>query len=545
VWIPGSYMVREFARHLSALTARQGGTDCALQQLDKTTWAVRSSGRRALTLRWRVYAFDTSVRAAFLDTHRGFFNGTGLFLRAHGREQEPHRLQIGRLQARWSVATAMTAVAGGGGKVFEAASYDELVDHPVALGDFWRGEFLAAGVPHELVVSGAQPGFDGQRLLDQTRRICQAAIRFWHGEDGSRPPFARYVFLLNAVEDGYGGLEHRASSALIAARRDLPRVGHEAQGDGHATLLGLISHEYFHTWNVKRLKPAEFARVDFDRENYTRLLWFFEGFTSYYDDLLLRRAGLIDAERYLRFVAKAVNAVAATPGRRLQSVAEASFDAWNKYYRVDENTLNATVSYYQKGALIALALDLRLRRRAASLDAVMRALWRRSGGGPIAEADIVDAVRAAGGRSCAADLAAWVHGRDELPLAEALAEFGIAWRTDRAGWAASLGLRLTEGPVSGVQVKSVLAGGAAAAAGVCAGDELLAIDGWRLRHFDDALGWVGREQPFALLLVRDQRVMTVTIRPDAASPLGSTVALSLAERPGRAARERRRGWIGA
>jgi predicted metalloprotease with PDZ domain len=545
VWIPGSYLVREFARHLSALSARQGSRACAVEPLDKTTWRVRCQGRGALTLRWRVYAFDTSVRAAFVDERRGFFNGTSLLLRAHGREHEPHRLRIGRLGPGWSVATAMTAVGTGRGKWFEAAGYDELVDHPVALGAFWRGEFVAAGVPHELVVVGAPPGFDGPRLLDLTQRICRETIAFWHGEDGSKPPFGRYVFLLHAAEEGYGGLEHRASTALTIARRDLPRRGDEALGDGQVTLLGLISHEYFHAWSVKRLKPAEFARLDLERENYTRLLWFFEGFTSYYDDLLLRRAGLIDAARYLKLVAKAINAVATTPGRRLQSVAEASFDAWNKYYRADENTPNATVSYYQKGALIALALDLRLRRRGASLDAVMRRLWRGSGGGPIGEDEIAAALRAVGRRSFAPELAQWVHGRDDLPLAEALAEFGISWRTERAGWAASLGLRLNEGPVTGVQVKSVLDGSAAAAAGVSAGDELLAIDGWRLRRFDDALTWVGRDQPFALLVVRDQRLVTLTLRPDPASPLASTVALKLADRPAKAARERRRGWIDA
>ncbi len=545
VWIPGSYMVREFARHLSALSARQGSRACEVLPLDKTTWRVRCEGRRTLTLSWRVYAFDTSVRAAFVDARRGFFNGTSLLLRVHGREHEPHRLRIGRLVEGWSIATAMTAVAAGDGREFEAASYDELVDHPVALGEFWRGEFVAGGVPHELAVSGAPPGFDAARLLDCTRRICRETIRFWHGDDRSRPPFARYLFLLHAVEDGYGGLEHRASSALLIARRDLPRLGEKALGDGQVTLLGLIGHEYFHAWNVKRLKPAEFAHLDFERENYTRLLWFFEGFTSYYDDLLLRRVGLIDAGRYLKLLAKAINAVAATPGRRLQSVAEASFDAWNKYYRSDENTANATVSYYQKGALVALALDLRLRLRGASLDEAMRALWRATGGGPIGEDEIAAALREIGARPLAAELARWVHGRDDLPLAEALAAFGIAWQTERAGWAASLGLRLTEGPVTGVQVKSVLVGSAAAAAGVSAGDELLAIDGWRLRRFDDALAWVGRDRAFELLLARDQRLHTLTLRPEPESPLASTVVLKLADRPAKAARERRRDWIDA
>jgi len=216
-------------------------------------------------------------------------------------------------------------------------------------------------------------------------------VSFWHGR--GKPPVSRYVFLLNAVDDGYGGLEHRASTALLCTRRQLPRQGDSETSDGYVTLLGLISHEYFHTWNVKRLKPRDFERIDFGHENYTRLLWFFEGFTSYYDDLLLLRAGLIDAPRYLRLLAKTVSAVLATPGRRLQSVAESSFDAWVKYYRSDENTPNATISYYAKGSLVALALDLSLRAGGGTLDQAMRLLWTACGGGAIDEADIAQALQ--------------------------------------------------------------------------------------------------------------------------------------------------------
>ncbi len=540
VWIPGSYMVREFGRHLSQLEARQGQRPVALAQLDKTRWLARCSGRAALTVSYRVYAFDTSVRTAFLDARRGFFNGTSLFLRAEGHEAEPHRVTLGQLPAGWQAATGMRAA---GSRSYEAADYDELVDHPFELGTFWRGRFEAGGVPHEFVVAGAWPGFDGQRLLDDTRRICEQQIRFWHAASHSRPPFERYVFMLNAVDEGYGGLEHRASTALISTRRDLPRKAMEGVSDGYVTLLGLISHEYFHTWNVKRLKPAEFARYDYTQENYTRLLWFFEGLTSYYDDLLLLRAGLIDASRYLKLLAKAINAVAATPGRQVQSVAEASFDAWVKYYRADENTPNATVSYYLKGSLVGLALDLRLREHGASLDDVMRALWQRSGGGPISEADIAEVLREQAGRDFSPELQAWVHGTAELPLAELLETVGVQQRTERNGWAASLGLRLSEGPVTGVQVKQVLAGSAAMQAGLSAGDELLAIDGWRLRRFDDALNWIERGKPFELTLVRDQRLMNLRVVPQADTALAQTVVLSLVDKPTKPVMARRRAWL--
>lgn len=572
VWIAGSYMVRDFGRHLSGLTAQQAQRELPVEQLDKTRWQVRCSGRGALVLRYRVYAFDTSVRAAFLDAARGFFNGSSLCLRVLGREQAPHRLQLGRLPPGWQVATAMTPAEtsanapapASAALAFEAANYDELVDHPVELGRFWRASFQAGGVPHELVVVGALPGFDGQRLLADTQRICEQQIALWHGggpgERHSPLPFQRYVFLLNAVAEGYGGLEHRASTALIAARRDLPRerVDPMANGDGYVTLLGLISHEYFHTWNVKRLKPAELVTLDHQQENYTRLLWFFEGFTSYYDDLILLRCGLIDAARYLKLLAKAINAVAATPGRAVQSVAESSFDAWVKYYRSDENTPNATISYYLKGALVALAFDLTLRSEGASLDDVMRGLWQRAGGDasgaagaagngdrPITEPDIAAVLAAVAGRPLTDELRDWVHGTDELPIADLLQAAGVQLRPERSGFAAALGLRLSEGPVSGVQVKSVLDGGAAGIAGVSAGDELLAVDGWRIRRLDEALSWVARDQAFDLLLVRDQRVMTLRLRPDVAAPLADTVSLHLQDKPGRTVATRRRAWLGA
>ena len=549
VWINGSYMVREFGRHLSGLQARQGRRSVPLRQLDKSRWladcGTTRSGRAALVVQYRVYAFDTSVRAAFLDDRRGFFNGTSLCLRVVGQEAAPHRLQLGRLPPDWEAATAMAPAADGTPLAFDAAGYDDLVDHPVELGSFWRGSFSAGGVPHHIVVAGALPGFDGDRLLADAQRICSAQIAFWHGDDGSAPPFGHYLFLLNAVDDGYGGLEHRASTALIAARRDLPRRGMDGIPDGYLTLLGLISHEYFHSWNVKRLKPADLATVDWQRENHTGLLWFFEGFTSYYDELMLLRCGLIDAPRYLRLLAKTVNAVATTPGRQVQSVAAASFDAWVKYYRPDENTPNATVSYYLKGALVALCFDLTLRQQGRSLDVVLRGLWKRSGGGPITEADIAEVLAQVAGRRLDAELQAWVHGTGELPVADLLATLGVRAQAERAGLAASLGLRLSEGPVSGVQVKHVLAGSAAAVAGLSAGDELLAIDGWRIRRLDDAQAWMQREQPFSVLLVRDQRVLTRVVQPQPASPLASTLALQLQDRPPRAVAARRRAWLDA
>jgi predicted metalloprotease with PDZ domain len=551
VWIPGSYMVREFSRHLQGLSARQGARELPLRQLRKNAWQVDCQGRAALVLSYQVYAFDPSVRAAFLDAQRGFFNATSLCLRAHGREQEPHAIELGPLPAGWQVATAMNPAEPGR---YVAADYDELLDHPFELGAFWRGEFMAGGVPHELVVAGALPVFDGERLLADTQRLCEAQIAFWHGRRnghaavGGTPPFTRYVFLLNAVDEGYGGLEHRASTALISARRDLPVLGQRESSEGYVRLLGLISHEYFHTWNVKRLRPAEFAEFDYEQENYTELLWFFEGFTSYYDDLFLLRCGLIDEARYLKLMSSTLSAVLATPGRRQQSLAEASFDAWVRYYRPDENTPNSTVSYYAKGALLAWALDLSLRSSEAqpsSLDELMRLLWQRSGGGPISEAQILAGVAELGGPARAEELRHWVHGCDELPLPALLERLGLRWNADKASLAQRLGLRLDKGG-EGLVIKQVLQGSVAQAAGLSAGDELLACNGWRLRKLDEALLTLQPQAPqrLELLLARDQRMLSLGLDLPLEAPADAPVRLSPADKPSARAQSLRRAWLG-
>ncbi len=552
VWIPGSYLVREFARHLSGLEAHQEGRAIDLRQLDKASWLAPCRGSAALTVSYFVHAFDVSVRSAYLDARRGFFNGTSVCLRVHGREDEPHALALAGLPAGWDVATAMPA--GAQRSEFVAADYDELVDHPFELGRFWRGRFEAGGVAHEFVVAGALPGFDHARLLADTQRICATQIAFWHGAGAARAelPFARYVFLLDAVDDGYGGLEHRASTALIANRRDLPNAaaaGGEAS-DGYVKLLGLVSHEYFHAWNVKRLRPAEFARLDYAQENYTRLLWFFEGFTSYYDDLMLRRAGLIDAPRYLKLVATTASGVLGTPGRKVQSLAQASFDAWVKYYRPDENTPNATVSYYTLGSLVALALDLELRsagKGRASLDAVMRRLWQASGGGPVSEDDIVAAVAATAGRArgaaLGARLRAWVHGTDDIALPDALARFGVRWREQAPTLAQRWGLRVAESALTGVRVTHVLRGGAAEAAGLAAGDELLGVEGWRLRRLDDAAPLLPAKGSARLLASRDQRLLELSIATP--STAAGAVQLALDEGASAASRALRKAWLHA
>ncbi len=521
VWIPGSYMVREFSKHLQDLSCSQAGRSCSLTQMDKARWEVRADPGQPLEIRYTVYALDNSVRSAWLDSARGFFNATSLCLIAQGCDAQPHTLELVPPAAHpsWRLATGLSVqrVDSRGFGVYQAADYDELADCPVEMGDFWRAEFEACGVVHRVVVAGALPSFDRERLLRDTQKICETAIHFWHGASAQTVdvPFRHYTFLLNAVDDNYGGLEHRNSTALIAARRDLPRLGEPKTSEGYTTLLGLISHEYFHTWNVKRLRPAAFARYDYSRENYTDLLWFFEGFTSYYDDLLLRRAGLIDDAAYMRLLNKSINQVLQAPGRKVQSVAQASWDAWIKYYRQDENTPNATISYYQKGALVALCIDLTLRQQGgATLDDVMRALWQRCQGGPMDEADVLAVLHTLSGRSWAKEIRAWVHGTRELPLRPLLASQDVQVHEDPAQAAQRLGLRVTE--TGGVlRIKTVLQGGAAQRTGLCAGDEWLGVElasgGWRLSKLDELGAVLGPARSCVALVSRDKRLLRLPL----------------------------------
>mgnify|MGYP000879290455 FL=1 len=542
VWIPGSYLVREFAKNLQNLHCRQGTKTVPAQQSDKATWMVECGAEQPLEVRYEVYAFDNSVRTAWLDATRGFFNGTSLCLQVDGQQDQAHALELvaDEAIATWSVATGLEPVKVNkhGFGSYRADNYDTLVDCPVEMGPFWSGSFVACGIPHRFVVAGAPPSFDGAKLLADTQAICEAEIRFWHGDiiknhsktskkdEGQSPiPFKSYVFMLNAVADGYGGLEHKNSTALICKRADLPRLPRTTlaptthkQPEGYFTLLGLISHEYFHTWNVKRLRPAELATYDYTQENYTELLWFFEGFTSYYDDLLLRRAGLIDNAAYLKLLTKTVNGVAQTPGRKVQSVAQASFDAWIKYYRQDENTPNATVSYYTKGSLVALCLDLTLRAEGrTTLDAVMRGLWARCQGGPMSEQDLLAVLQQLGERSFAPELAHWVHSTKELPSVALLEQHGIQVHQEPDQVAQQLGLRVKEN--GGLLIQHVLRGGVAEKAGFASGDEWIAVQpggseahgAWRLQTLDDFVLFAGNARKVTAIVSRDKRLLTLSL----------------------------------
>src|SRR5690606_28799823 len=331
-WIPGSYLLREFARHIVGIRAESGGRAIVIEQADKSSWWCRGA-QGELVVTAEIYALDASVRGAFFDTRRAFFNGTSLFLMPQDREHEPVELDLEPPSdprcAEWRVATAMRPVAvdeRGFGR-YRAADYDELIDHPFEISAFEQVEFAAGGVPHRLVVAGRFDS-DLERVAADLKQLCEAQIGFF----GRPAPFDRYWFLCVATGGGYGGLEHRASSSLMFDRDDLPKIGEPGIPPSYQRFLALASHEYFHAWHVKRTKPAAFMPYRLDRRNHTRLLWVFEGITSYYQELFPLRSGLVGCEAFLTRLAHLLTRVYRTPGRLRQSLADASFNAWDILY---------------------------------------------------------------------------------------------------------------------------------------------------------------------------------------------------------------------
>jgi predicted metalloprotease with PDZ domain len=558
-WVPGSYLVREFARHLVRVRAWCAGREVPIAKERKDTWRAGAC-EGPLTVMAEVFAFDQSVRTAYLDARRGYFNGASVFLCPVGREAAACEVEIARPAdpacAAWRVATTLPRVDApdhGFGR-YRADDYDALIDHPVEMADFAFAAFAAGGVPHEIAVTGRHHG-DLDRLARDLARVCGWQVALFDGKD-ARPPFDRYLFQVTVVGEGYGGLEHRSSTSLICRREEMPAAGSSEVSDDYLTLLGLASHEYFHAWNVKRIKPAAFVPYDLAAEAYTRLLWAFEGITSYYDDLALVRSGVIAPARYLEVVGRTVTGVLRTPGRLRQSVAESSFDAWIKFYRQDENSPNALVSYYAKGSLVALALDLTLRQRGRSLDDVMRALWQRHGRTGIGVPE--DGVERIASEVAGADLrsffARYVEGTEDLPLAELLADFGVNLELrpaqgpgDRGGKAASGPLpRASLGARVGADMKvvHVYSGGAAERAGLAPGDQLVALDG--LKASSDTLrALLDRTAPGETVGVHAfRRDELLEHRLTLAAPALDTCVLRLADDAPPAALQRRAAWLG-
>jgi len=558
-WIPGSYMIREFARNIVRITALAGARKLALEKLDKHTWRA-AAARGPVELAYEVYAWDLSVRAAHLDETHGFFNGTSVFLLPIGLEHEPCTVDIlppaGDRHADWKVATGLAPARGTrrlGFGTYQAANYDELIDCPVEMGTFELGRFEVLGIPHEIAVTGRVPRLDIDRLTADLARVCEAQIRLFEPRS-KKAPFPRYTFMTMAVGDGHGGLEHRNSTALLCKRDNLPFRGMKDTTEGYRNFLGLASHEYFHSWNVKRIRPAAFVPYDLTQENYTRLLWAFEGFTSYYDDLMLVRSRLLSEKQYFETLAKTFTTVMQRTGRLKQSIADSSFDAWIKYYRQDENAPNSVVSYYQKGSLVGLALDLTLRAETkgrVSLDDVMRALWKRArdGGADYAgveEDAFVEIAEQVSGIALERRLREWTEGTHDPDFASLLAPFGIQFAARPAVDAPHFALLGVKTASSGTDCRlaHVFDGSPARRAGLSANDVLVALGGLRITpsNLDSLLARYAAGDVVECLAFRRDELMRFEVKLATQPPLRYT--LTADEKPPKAAQRLKAGWLG-
>jgi len=498
VWIPGSYMIRDFSKQITSIHAyeinakRHLISPLTMDQIDSDTWQVHTI-KHPILIQSKIYAFDQSVRTAYLAADRGFYNHSSLCLQAVGKTNEPCLIVIEENKeiASFEVVTSLTAkkISKNGFGTYIAQNYDELIDHPVSLGNYQKLAWKSYGIPHQMVIQGAIGKIDTQRLVKDLQAITQAHIAFFEPVT-HLAPFQEYIFHVNATATGYGGLEHRSSTALLCTRADLPYKDSTLIKKSYEDFLGLCSHEYFHAWNVKNIQPKVFQPYQLQQRNHTNLLWLFEGFTSYYDDLQLLRSKRITLNTYLERMSMTLNQVLKHSGRLNQSVSQSSFDAWTKYYLSDENTPNAVVSYYAKGSLIALALDLTIREythQEKSLDDVMQVLWKRHGnlneiGQGIAEDGFKDIVLSAIGEDFTST---WNHfekrfilGTEDLPLKALLNSQSFTLEeiplTSSDLALARLGIRSTAVD-GGVKITHLLDFGSAQKAGIAVGDVIISI----------------------------------------------------------------------
>ena len=474
-WIPGSYLIREFSKHIESVRAYdEEGRLLEIQKFEKNKWRLFNTDHELITVEYDVYAYDLSVRGAYVDQTRLYVNPACACLGLEGQEDKAVEVELflpDELK-HFQLATGMASKSLVKGRfTLKAKNYAELIDAPFELAEQTRFSFEANGIPHEFVVSGKH-AMNAARMQQDIEKICATEISMF----GSAP-FSNYTFMTMATANSYGGLEHPNSTSLISPREDLPKANEpEEPSEDYQRFLGLCSHEYFHSWLVKFIRPENFVNYDLNKEGYTSLLWIFEGFTSYYDDLILLRSGVISQASYIKLLKTQIDRYLQNPGRFVQSVSESSFDAWVKFYRQDENSNNAGTSYYNKGCLVALCLDLGLRLRGSSLDALMHKLYENALKGiQVHERTIVELCNELTGDNWIEQINHLINTTDELPLDQLFPEFGLSYslKNDKS---LPLGLKLVEKP-EGVLVQSARRDGAAAQAGLSAHDVIIAIDG--------------------------------------------------------------------
>lgn len=472
VWAPGSYLVREFARHVEGFTAQAGSENLRIEKITKNTWRVYHPKASSFTVRYKVYAYELSVRTSFLDAAHGYVNGTSVFMYPADAKQLPSTLEVKPASGWTQVSTSLKPA--GAPNTFRSESYDELADSPIEIGNQKVLSFEANGTPHTVAMFGQAAKLDETKLLADMKKVCEEAHRVV-----GRNPLDRYLFIVHNIDRGTGGLEHLYSTTLSVSRNAY------ASDAGYKGFLGLVAHEYFHLWNVKRIRPVALGPFDYDNENYTRMLWVSEGGTSYFGDLLVQRAGFVSVDDYLASTSNGITRVENTPGNKQQSAAESSFDAWIKGYRPNENSSNTGISYYDKGELIGAVLDLMIINETKGqkhLDDVMRYLYdeyyvKKKRG--FTDEEYQAAVAKIAGRRYDDFFRRYVYGTEMLPYATALGYAGLKLTVTPAPAEAALGATISSANGK-YTVTSTSREGSAWQGGLNVNDEILALDGARL-----------------------------------------------------------------
>ncbi|MBI4782331.1 MAG: M61 family metallopeptidase [Oscillatoriophycideae cyanobacterium NC_groundwater_1537_Pr4_S-0.65um_50_18] len=543
VWTPGSYLVREYARHLQDFTVCQGDADPTPQnqrvwrKCSKNHWQIETGGASELTVCYRIFANELTVRTNHLDATHGFFNGAALFFFIPGFEKLPIQVTIAPPHPDWRVSTALPSVAGQA-NTFVAADFDTLVDSPFEIGNHQLYEFEVMGKPHELAIWG-RSNMAIDRLIADTQKVIQAEADLFGGL-----PYDRYVFLLHLISQGFGGLEHKNSCTLLYSR-----LGFRTD-DRYNTFIQLVAHEFFHLWNVKRIRPKGLEVFDYEAENYTPSLWFSEGTTSYYDLTIPFRAGIYDVKIFLKLLGKEISQFLMVPGRQVQPLSESSFDAWIKLYRRDANSNNSQISYYLKGEMVSLLLDLLIRARhgnGRSLDDVLRSLWQQFGQPEVGftPEQLEETIEAVAETNLAEFFSRYLHTTAELPFNEYLEPFGLQLQPENfTHLPPHLGI-IAKSENGREVIKFVESGSPAQRAGIDPEDELLAIDGLRVKadQLSDRLKDYapGDTLSFTLFHQDDLRTCTVTLTP----PRPAAYHLVAIENPSIAQQQNFKGWLGA
>jgi predicted metalloprotease with PDZ domain len=511
-WTPGSYRIREFAANINTLSVTAGdGRELAARKVSKDRWRVAAKGVEALVVDYEVFTPDLNVSTSWASREFTLINGASVFLYTEASMALPQLLVV---EAGGERGEAFSALPGDNG-AFRAEDYDELVDNPVVVASAPTFRFDHDGHEYVLLNVGHDNAWDGQRAAGDLRKIVAEMQSFWDIN-----PLERPFWFMNLAVGGRGGLEHDHSTVIISNRRAM------RDRDGYVRWLGVVAHEFFHVWNVRRMRPTPLGAYDYQNEQYTRQLWLAEGLTSYYDSLLLSRARLITPEEYLELLARDIHRLESTPGRLVRPVTEASMDTWIRHYRPNANSVNSTISYYTKGAVIGFVLDSYIRRESkgrSSLDEVMREMYRRYASEPYPPEAFAGLVEGVGGAGAAALLERLLNETADPDVDDALDWYGLSVERDANGNDAApssgFGILWEEGR-PGMVVKAVRSDGSGALAGLVQGDEVLAIGGERLRrdNFDELLKTFSPGEQTTLLISRRGEISSLKLTLDTAKP---------------------------